>query len=200
MIMNRRDTTTLRPVGSSSIDAIKLELASRIIAALDRQGLTVREAHARTGQAAADFSRIRGGDLGRFSVERLIATCEALGDPIALSLSPLPQPPRNSLPAPLTEHIKAIRRLCRRYSVQRLAAFGSVLRDDFDPARSDIDLAVEFGRSRRYGPADQYFSFKAAIEKVLGRSVDLVELRVMPESRLKRTIKRDQVPIFEEAA
>ena len=198
--MNRRNTSTFRPVGRTPVDAIKLELADRIIATLDRQGLTVREAQARTGQAAADFSRVRGGDLGRFSVERLVATCEALGDPITLSLSPLPQPARRSVPAPLTEHVKTIRSLCRRYSVRRLAAFGSVLRDDFDPGRSDIDLAVEFGRSRRYGPADQYFSFKAAIEKVLERSVDLVELDAMPESRLKRTIKRDQVPIFEEAA
>ena len=198
--MNRRNTSRLRPVGRPSIDAIKLELAHRIIAVLDRQGLTVREAQARTGQAAADFSRIRGGDLGRFSVERLVATCEALGDPIALSLSPLPQPAGHPVPAPLTEHLKRIRSLCRQYSVRRLGAFGSVLRDDFDPRRSDIDLAVEFGRSRRYGPADQYFSFKAAVEKVLERSVDLVELRAMPESRLKRTINRDQVPIFDEAA
>jgi len=84
--------------------------------------------------------------------------------------------------------------------VRRLSAFGSVLRPDFDPARSDIDLAVEFGASRRYGPADQYFEFKAAVERLVGRPVDLVEMKAMADSRLKRVIERTQVPVYEQAA
>jgi predicted nucleotidyltransferase len=75
-----------------------------------------------------------------------------------------------------------------------------VLREDFDPRRSDIDLAVEFARSRRYGPADQYFKFKEALEQLLGLEVDLVELRAMPASRLKQSIERSQVPVYEQAA
>jgi predicted nucleotidyltransferase len=75
-----------------------------------------------------------------------------------------------------------------------------VLRRDFDATRSDIDLAVEFGRSRRYGPADQYFRFKESLERLLGRKVDLVELRAMPASRLKQSIERSQVPVYEQAA
>jgi predicted nucleotidyltransferase len=75
-----------------------------------------------------------------------------------------------------------------------------VLRDDFDPKRSDIDLTVEFGRSRSFGPADQYFRFKAAIERLLGREVDLVELCAMPASRLKQSIERSQISLFESVA
>ena len=40
---------------------------------LDRQLLSVRAAHHRTGIAAADFSRIRQADLARFTVDRLIS-------------------------------------------------------------------------------------------------------------------------------
>jgi len=36
--------------------------------ALDLEGLSVRSAQGRTGIAAADFSRIRNADLGRFTV------------------------------------------------------------------------------------------------------------------------------------
>ena len=72
--------------------------------------------------------------------------------------------------------------------------------EPFDATRSDIDLAVEFGRSRRYGPADQYFRFKESLERLLGRKVDLVELRAMPASRLKQSIERSQVPVYEQAA
>jgi predicted nucleotidyltransferase len=45
-----------------------------------------------------------------------------------------------ALPIP----IDAVADLCRKHGITRLDVFGSVLRDDFDPARSDIDLLVEF--------------------------------------------------------
>jgi predicted nucleotidyltransferase len=32
--------------------------------------------------------------------------------------------------------------LCQRHGIARLELFGSVLRDDFDPSRSDIDVPV----------------------------------------------------------
>jgi predicted nucleotidyltransferase len=75
-----------------------------------------------------------------------------------------------------------------------------VLRNDFDPKRSDIDLTVEFGRSGTFGMADQYFRFKSALERLLGREVDLVELRAMPASRLKQSIERSQLPVYDQAA
>ena len=89
--------------------------------------------------------------------------------------------------------------LCRRFSVQYLAAFGSVVGSDFVKT-SDVDLVVTFGKSTRYTPAEQYFEFKSAIEALLRRSVDLVELEAMPDSRLKRIIERTQVRIYGKAA
>jgi predicted XRE-type DNA-binding protein len=46
---------------------------------LDRQGLTVRAAHTQTGIAAADFSRIRNANLGRFTLDRLLSIINRLG-------------------------------------------------------------------------------------------------------------------------
>ena len=57
---------------SADVDQFKAILATEIIKALDRERLTVRAAHARTGIAASDFSRIRNADLGRFTADRLI--------------------------------------------------------------------------------------------------------------------------------
>jgi len=189
-----------RPTGAKAVQALKSEVARRIVASLDRRGLTVREAHAKTGQAAGDFSRLRGEQLDRFTIERLLGIAEALGEPLSLSLTAEGGNGGPAVPAPLADHLRGIRILCRRYAVRRLGAFGSVLRDDFDPKRSDIDLTVEFGRSRTYGLADQYFRFKAAIERLLGREVDLVELRAMPASRLKQSIERSQLPVYDQAA
>jgi len=32
---------------------------------------------------------------------------------------------------------------CRRWGIKRLSFFGSIVRDDFDPERSDVDVLVE---------------------------------------------------------
>lgn len=70
-----------RDLGRISADAeqFKAILATEIIKTLDRQRLTVRAAQARTGIAAADFSRIRHADLARFTADRLIRVLNRLG-------------------------------------------------------------------------------------------------------------------------
>ena len=54
---------------NADVEQFKAILAAEIIKALGRDGLSVRAAHARTGIAAADFSRIRNADLGRFTLD-----------------------------------------------------------------------------------------------------------------------------------
>jgi len=61
-------------------------LAAEIIKALDREGLSVRGAHAPIGIAAADFSRIRSADLGRFTVDRLMPVINRLGSRIEVKV------------------------------------------------------------------------------------------------------------------
>jgi predicted nucleotidyltransferase len=96
----------------------------------------------------------------------------------------------------LAAHRSPIEALCKRYGVRRLAAFGSVLQEGFDAATSDIDLTVDFGPVEGLSPAHQYFDFKAELERLFGRSVDLVELESMQDSRLKRIIERTQIPVY----
>ncbi len=77
-----------RDLGHRNADAdqVKAILASEIIKALDRDGLSVRAAQGRTGVAAADFSRIRNADLGRFTVERLMSIINRLGSRIDVKI------------------------------------------------------------------------------------------------------------------
>ena len=67
-------------------EQFKAILASEIIKALDREHLTVRAAHSRTGIAAADFSRIRNADLGRFTVDRLMSIINRLGSSVEVKI------------------------------------------------------------------------------------------------------------------
>jgi hypothetical protein len=48
---------------NANVEQLKALLATEIIKVLERDELTVRAAHARTGFAAADFSRIRNAEL-----------------------------------------------------------------------------------------------------------------------------------------
>jgi predicted XRE-type DNA-binding protein len=71
---------------NADTDQFKALLAAEIIKALDRETLSVRAAHERTGIAAADFSRIRNADLGRFTVDRLISVINRLGSRVEVKL------------------------------------------------------------------------------------------------------------------
>ena len=70
----------------ADVEQFKAILAAEIIKALDREGLSVRAAHSRTGVAAADFSRIRHADLGRFTVDRLMSILNRLGSRIEVKV------------------------------------------------------------------------------------------------------------------
>jgi predicted XRE-type DNA-binding protein len=70
----------------ADVQQFKALLAAEIIKKLDRDGLTVRAAHARTGIAAADFSRIRNAALGRFTLDRLVGILNKLGSRVEVKL------------------------------------------------------------------------------------------------------------------
>src|SRR5580658_9224940 len=84
----RGSGNVFRDFGHKNPDAeqFKSILAAEIIKALDRERLTVRAAHRRTGIAAADFSRVRNADLGRFTVDRLISVLNRLGSRVEVKV------------------------------------------------------------------------------------------------------------------
>jgi hypothetical protein len=69
------------------------------------------------------------------------------------------------------------------------------VRWDFDPARSDVDLLVEF----EAGVANSFtnlLDLKEALEHLLGRRVDLVELRAIRNRRLRHHIEQSKSPVY----
>ena len=84
----RGSGNVFRDLGHKNADAdlFKAILAAEIIKAIDRERLTVRAARGRTGIAAADFSRIRNADLGRFTVDRLMTILNRLGSRVEVKV------------------------------------------------------------------------------------------------------------------
>ena len=64
--------------------------------------------------------------------------------------------------------------LCKQFGVRRLEVFGSAASGSFDPARSDVDFVLDFGAQYERTLFSRYFGLKEALEKLLGRNVDLV--------------------------
>ena len=85
----RGSGNAFRDLGHKNADTeqIKAILAAEIIKVLDREALSVRGAHGRTGIAAADFSRIRHADLGRFTVDRLMSIINRLGSRVEMTVT-----------------------------------------------------------------------------------------------------------------
>jgi predicted XRE-type DNA-binding protein len=88
MAVVRGSGNVFRDLGVADPDVRQLKaiLAAEVIKALDREGLSVRGAHARTGVAAADFSRIRNADLSRFTVDRLVKIINRLGSRVEVKV------------------------------------------------------------------------------------------------------------------
>ncbi len=74
-----------------------------------------------------------------------------------------------------------IAELCRKYDVEQLDVFGSVLRHDFG-SDSDMDFLVIF-KNNDYGPwAGKLMDLESDLADVLGREVDLVPRRSVENS------------------
>jgi predicted XRE-type DNA-binding protein len=85
----RGSGNVFRDLGHASpdVEQLKAILAAEIIKMLDRRQLTVRAAHALTGIAAADFSRIRNADLARFTLDRLVSIINRLGSRVEVTVN-----------------------------------------------------------------------------------------------------------------
>jgi len=92
----------------------------------------------------------------------------------------------------LAHHRGSIEALCQKYAVRRLCLFGSALREDWDPDRSDFDFLAEFGPPAGMSLAAQYFDFWEELKTLLQRDVDLVERCAIRNPIFLRNIERQE--------
>jgi predicted XRE-type DNA-binding protein len=89
----RGSGNVFRELGHPEADREQLRalLAAKIIGVLDDRKLAVRAAQEVTGIAAADFSRIRKANLGRFTIDRLMTILANLGQEVEVSVTVHPR-------------------------------------------------------------------------------------------------------------
>lgn len=89
-----------------------------------------------------------------------------------------------------------IAEFCRARGIRKLSLFGSVLRDDFDPARSDVDVLAEFDPGALDGVGFRYFAYGEELSAIVGRRVDFCSRL---NQYIEATVRREAVPIYERA-
>jgi len=85
--------------------------------------------------------------------------------------------------------------LCRKYKVDKLYVFGSILTPRFN-AKSDVDMVVNFKGVPLEDYVDNYFGLKDALTALLGREIDLLENNGIRNAILRNNIDRTKRLIY----
>ena len=85
---------------------------------------------------------------------------------------------------------------CVVRGIRKLSLFGSVLRDDFEPARSDVDVLAEFAPEAR--PGFRAFGYGDELAELLGVKVDF-NTPAMLSKHFRDEVLREAVTLYEQA-
>ncbi|MEE8436177.1 MAG: nucleotidyltransferase domain-containing protein [bacterium] len=96
----------------------------------------------------------------------------------------------------IEERLPELRELCRRYHVARLEMFGSAVKENFDPAGSDLDFVLEYLPEAKEFYPDVYFDLKAELEALFNRPVDLVMQTAIRNPYFQAELEETKVPVY----
>jgi predicted nucleotidyltransferase len=89
-----------------------------------------------------------------------------------------------------------IAEFCRARGIRRLSLFGSVLRDDFDPARSDVDVLAELLPTAH--PGWEFYGWHEDLAPIIGRKVDLHTPNSLSKY-FREEVLREAMTVYEQA-
>jgi predicted nucleotidyltransferase len=96
----------------------------------------------------------------------------------------------------LEKYLNDIERLCSRYNVNKLYAFGSILTNRFNES-SDIDFIVDFQPLDILQYADNYYELKFSLENILHRPVDLLEEKTISNPYFQQVVNSKRQLVYE---
>jgi predicted nucleotidyltransferase len=89
-----------------------------------------------------------------------------------------------------------IQDICARYPVQRLAVFGSAATGSFNSESSDIDFLLQLQPVTPIQYKRAYFGLLSDLERLLGRSVDLVTESSIQNPYFNLEVQRSKEDIY----
>lgn len=95
----------------------------------------------------------------------------------------------------VSRNLDRIRATCKRRGVSFLELVGSAARDDFDPARSDIDVLVDFpdGATDLF---DSFMGLREDLSEILGRPVAVITVRGIRNVHFLDSLRHDSIRLY----
>jgi hypothetical protein len=93
--------------------------------------------------------------------------------------------------------LAAIADACRQNHVARMHVFGSIVRPDYRPGESDIDLLVEFEALEPSALVEAYFDLERQLASITGQPVDLVMADAVRNPYVRADIDASKQLIYE---
>jgi predicted nucleotidyltransferase len=92
--------------------------------------------------------------------------------------------------------LDSVKALFRKYGAESAYLFGSAASGQMTD-KSDVDFIFSFPTSMDFGEyADNYFALADALEKLLGKKVDLVAEKTLKNPYLIQSIEKNKVKIL----
>ncbi|MCH7657983.1 MAG: nucleotidyltransferase domain-containing protein [Bacteroidetes bacterium] len=96
----------------------------------------------------------------------------------------------------IERNIDKIKYLCNHHFVKELYVFGSGLTSDFNK-KSDVDLLIKFFHIDPADYFDNYTELKDELEKLLNRSVDIVEDQAIKNPIFRNSVDKSKKLLYE---
>lgn len=87
--------------------------------------------------------------------------------------------------------------LCRKYKVEKLYAFGSVISNHFNPETSDIDLIAELETLPPIEKGENLMNLWTELEELFTRRVDLLSDQPIKNPFLRKNIEQTKQLIYD---
>jgi predicted nucleotidyltransferase len=87
--------------------------------------------------------------------------------------------------------------LCKQHKVSKIYAFGSSITENFDPAKSDIDLVVELNINDPVEYGERLLSLWDDLEEFFNRRVDLLTDDSIKNPYLRKSIETTKKLIYD---
>jgi predicted nucleotidyltransferase len=86
--------------------------------------------------------------------------------------------------------------LCRTHHVRRFSVFGSAVREDFDPEKSDVDVRIEFKPDALDDYVTNFHSLHDSLVTMFGRKVDIISGDKISNRYFRKEIEDTQVTLY----
>ena len=104
------------------------------------------------------------------------------------------------LPIEIENKIEKLITLCNKYNVNKIFVFGSIVKGNFNPKTSDIDLIVEIEDLPPCEKGEKLMKLWSELEKLFARKVDLLTSINVKNPYLRKEIENSKFLLYDRAS